>query len=318
MLDIKDLFFSYDKEPVLENISFSVPQGNHVSVIGESGCGKSTLLKLVYGLYDTDSGEIIFNGRYVRGPKYNLIPGADEMKYLAQDFGLMPYITVSENVGKYLSNIYKEKKQQRIRELLETVGMLEYADVKAQFLSGGQQQRVALARVLALEPKVLLLDEPFSQVDNFRANTLRRKLFGYLKQQNITCVIATHDSSDVLSFSDDVIVMRNGKIIAQGNPAALYNNPADIYVASLFGEANEIPARLIDGRNSIENLIIYPHQLRLTEKSLLKAEVVNSFFKGDYYLIEVLSEGSSIFFSHLKSIEKDSIVFLEATSDAVR
>ena len=164
MLKVHNIQFSYQNAAILKSISFSLEKGKNLAIIGESGCGKSTLLKLIYGLHDLDAGQIFWNDIEVLGPKYHLIPGMPFMKYLAQDFDLMPFITVAENVGKYLSNFFPEDKQVRIAELLEIVEMTEYADVKAKLLSGGQMQRVALARVLALEPEVLLLDEPFSHI----------------------------------------------------------------------------------------------------------------------------------------------------------
>ena len=169
--------FSYLNDSILENIDFELEKGAQLSLIGESGCGKSTLLKLIYGLLDCDNGTFFWNDIQILGPKYNLVPGMPFMKYLAQDFDLMPFITVGENVGKFLSNFYPKEKQNRIDELLELVEMTEFKHIKAKFLSGGQMQRVALARVLAQEPEVLLLDEPFSHIDNFRKNDLRRKIF---------------------------------------------------------------------------------------------------------------------------------------------
>lgn len=141
MLKVDNISFSYQEKPTLQNLSFTFDKGKNLAVIGESGCGKSTLLKLIYGLYDLDQGHIFWNDKEVLGPKYNLIPGMDFMKYLAQDFDLMPFITVAENVGKYLSNVYKDQKNERIAELLEIVEMPDYANVKAKNLSGGQMQR---------------------------------------------------------------------------------------------------------------------------------------------------------------------------------
>ena len=268
MLEVLNINFSYLKEITISNCNFTLQKGKTLAVIGESGCGKSTLLKLVYGLYDLDSGEINWNGISVLGPKFNLIPGMDTMKYLAQDFDLMPFISVAENVGKYLSNIYPETKNARINELLEIVEMQEFASVKAKYLSGGQMQRVAIARVLALEPELLLLDEPFSHIDNFRKNSLRRKLFAYLKQKEITCIVATHDSTDVLSFADEVLVMKAGNVVEEGTPDSIYKCPKNLYVASLFGDVNEIK---IDGKVQL----LYPHQLIVVAHSSLKVKVCN-------------------------------------------
>ncbi|HQK41097.1 MAG TPA: ABC transporter ATP-binding protein [Flavobacterium alvei] len=311
MLQIKNISFTYIENPVIENVSFEIAKGQHIAVIGESGCGKSTLLKLLYGLYDLDNGEILYNDEPILGPKFNLIPGKDYIKYLAQDFDLMPYITVEENVGKFLSNIYKEKKKVRVQELLEMVEMTEFAKVKAKYLSGGQQQRVALARVLALEPEILLLDEPFSQIDSFRKNSLRRNLFNYFKKKEITCIIATHDSTEALSFSDETIVLQNGKLIAKGNSRQLYENPPSYYVASLFGEVNELKGihfEDLDGTN--ETLIIYPHQLKVVEEGNITVIVKQSYFKGNHYLIKAAFERKAIFFEHHSELELNQEVRL--------
>lgn len=304
MLKVKNISFSYQEKPIIKTISFELKKGRSMAIIGESGCGKSTLLKLIYGLYDLEKGQIFWNDIEVLGPKYHLIPGMDFMKYLAQDFDLMPFITVAENVGKYLSNIYSEKKKQRIAELLEIVEMTDYANVKAQNLSGGQMQRVALARVLALEPEVILLDEPFSHIDNFRKNSLRRKLFGYLKEKQITTILATHDSSDVLSFADDVLVLKDGKIIEEGNPKTIYYYPKNKYIASLFGDVNELE---IGGKLEL----IYPNQLMIVEKSALKVEVVKNYFLGNHYLIEAKQNLKKVFFESENEIQKGAQIYLK-------
>ena len=304
MLAVKNISFSYNNEPNLHSISFGLNKGENLALIGESGCGKSTLLKLLYGLYDLEEGQIFWNETEVLGPKFHLIPGMPFMKYLAQDFDLMPFITVAENVGKYLSNFFPEEKQSRIAELLEIVEMTQYADVKAKLLSGGQMQRVALARVLALEPEVLLLDEPFSHIDNFRKNSLRRKLFAYLKEQNITCIVATHDSTDVLAFADEVAIMRDGKIIESGIPKFIYENPKDNYAASLFGDVNEIE---VSGKLQF----VYPHQFKVSMSSDLKVEVVNSYFRGSHYLIEAKFGNQILFFENDDLIGNGEVVGLK-------
>lgn len=311
MLKIKDVSFGYvNDETVLESITLPVKQGEYVALLGESGCGKSTLLEIIYGLMDLEHGEVFYNDEKLLGPKYHLIPGHPFMKYLAQDFSLMPYTTVAENVGEFLSNIYKEKKQNRVNELLEVVDMVDFAESKVKNLSGGQKQRVAIARVLAKEPKILLLDEPFSHIDNFRKNNLRRSLFSYLKSQNISCIVATHDSTDALSFADQVHIIRNKKIIASGTPNELYENPKDKYVASFFNEANEIPYQdvNIDREGSF---ILYPEQLKIAENSEIKAIVKASYFKGSFYLVEALLNKTPVLIHHDRSIEKGAVIGLK-------
>lgn len=311
MLQVENITFSYDKNKVIKNINFSVSKGQNIAIIGESGCGKSTLLKLIYGLYDLDEGQIFWNENEVLGPKFHLVPGMPFMKYLAQDFDLMPFITVAENVGKYLSNIYPEKKQSRINELLEIVEMTDYSNVKAKFLSGGQQQRVALAKVLALEPEILLLDEPFSQIDNFRKNSLRRKLFSYLKSKDITCLVATHDSSDSLSFADETIVLNAGEIVIKEKSDHLYKHPINKYVAALFGDVNELKlSELVEIGDADETLLIFPHQLKIVESGNLKVKIKHSYFKGSHFLIEAEANGNSIFFEHDSELKINSEVFL--------
>jgi ABC-type Fe3+/spermidine/putrescine transport system ATPase subunit len=263
-------------------------------------------------MFDLDEGKISYDGKPILGPKFNLIPGEDYIKYLAQDFDLMPYITVAENVGKFLSNSNKNKKDTRVNELLEMVEMTPFATVKAQYLSGGQMQRVAIARVLALEPEILLLDEPFSHIDNFRRSSLSRKLFAYLREKQITCIVATHDSSDVLSFADSVMIMKDGESVEMGSPKTIHHHPKNKYVASFFGDVNEIPSHfIIENSQSWEPLFIYPHELVVAVDSVLKVTTKKSYFRGSYYLIESVYENGTLFFQSEIDFPEDTIVFLK-------
>lgn len=312
MLHIKNISFSYDKSNTIQAVDFKLEKGKNLAIIGESGCGKSTLLQLIYGLYDLDEGQIFWNQKEVLGPKFNLIPGMPYMKYLAQDFDLMPYISVAENVGKFLSNVNPEQKRIRVQELLNLVEMSEFAQVKVKYLSGGQMQRVAIARVLALEPEVLLLDEPFSHIDNFRKNSLRRKLFTYLREKEITCLIATHDSADVLSFSDIVLVMQSGKIIEFDTPKNTFENPKSHYIASLFGDVNEIPNHYFDAHATSKGiLLVYPHQLELVTDSMLKVTVSTSYFRGSHHLIEATYPEGILFFENKIDVDIGTKVSLD-------
>ncbi|CAD5350637.1 ABC transporter ATP-binding protein [Flavobacterium bizetiae] len=311
MLDIQNISFSYTENPVIKNVSFTINKGENIAIIGESGCGKSTLLKLMYGLYDLNEGKIFYNEKPILGPKYNLIPGMPYMKYLAQDFDLSPFETVAENVGKFLSNGFANMKKLRVQELLEMVEMEQFSNVKAKFLSGGQQQRVALVRVLALEPEVILLDEPFSQIDAFRKNALRRNLFKYLKQKGITCIIATHDSTDALSFADEAIVMRNGEVIVKDNPVKIYEDPETKYVASLFGEVNEVPTHLlISYEDQMHKTLVYPHQFKMVSESNLPVKIRKTYFRGNHFLIETVYKRQLIFFESEIDLPLEQEIFL--------
>ncbi|MCM4160128.1 ABC transporter ATP-binding protein [Antarcticibacterium flavum] len=318
MLKLKNVTFAYDKKPILRNINFKLEKGEQLSIIGESGCGKSTLLQLIYGLHHTP-GRIFWEEKELLGPNFNLVPGEPFIKYLAQDFDLMLPLSVADNVGKYLSNMYPRKKNQRIKELLEVVEMSELSAVKAKHLSGGQQQRVALARALAREPEILLLDEPFSHIDHFRKNNLRRRIYSYLKENDITCITATHDSTDALSFADRTMVLKNGKIFAEAPPAELYKNPPNKYVASLFGDINEIEIRLLrPAEESRKKVLLYPHELKLSSSSGAKATVIESFFKGKDYLIKARLNGQVIFFEHHMRLEKNIDVLVNVADDILK
>jgi iron(III) transport system ATP-binding protein len=307
VLQVNNISFQYsEKTTVLKNINFSLKKGENLCVMGESGSGKSTLLKLVYGLLDLDEGTLFWNEVQILGPQYHLVPGMEFFKYVAQDFDLMPFISVSENIKKFLSRFYPEEAERRTQVLLEVIEMTPFADIKVKNLSGGQQQRVAIARALAKEPELLLLDEPFSQIDNFKKNSLRRKLFGYLKEKNIACIIATHDGNDALSFADKLMVIKNKQLIANNTPKEIYKNPQEKYIASLFDDVNEITL-------NNKQVLLYPHQIKVVEKPESQsehAEVINTYFKGAYWLIEAEFKGQKLFFNHVADLEKRKSIYL--------
>ena len=318
MLEVKKISFAYDEQPVLDTLSFNIKPGEHVAIMGESGCGKSTLLKIIYGLLPLKSGKINWNGNEVKGPLHNLIPGEPYMKYLAQDFDLMAFTTVKENITQYLSVFYPDEQKKRAKELLEMTEMTAYADVKVKNLSGGQQQRVALARVLAQKPELLLLDEPFSHIDNFRKNSIRRNLFEYLKNEGITWLTATHDYHDVLPFADRVIVLKDQEILADEAMMTLYRNPKQIYIASLFGEANVIPINILKSyADTTRRIIVYAHELRVSDNSGLEVTVQTSYHMGSHYLIKSLAGKEVIYFNSERPFELGKKVYLNIAIDTI-
>lgn len=300
MLSIKNVSFSYNERAVLKAISAEVSSGECLAIVGESGSGKSTLLKLIFGQMDVDNGTISWNNQPILGPKNKLVVGHDFMKYVAQEFDLMPYTSVSENIGDHLSNFYPDEKNARIKELIEVVELEGFENTKIQFLSGGQKQRVALARAIAKRPEVILLDEPFSHIDNFKKQSLRRNLFRYLKTNNIACVLASHDKDDVLSFADQMMVIHNGTVLVTDKPSNIYLKPKHPLVAAFFSEYS-----FIDGQ------YYYAHRINLVDNSLLKAVVKYNFYKGSFYLIEADLNGTVVVFTHPTALKENSVISLE-------
>ena len=305
MLTVDKISFSYKKDTVLHQINFSIEKGECLAIAGESGSGKSTLLKLIYGEYDLDKGRIFWNDQEILGPKFNLITGPDYMKYVAQEFDLMPFTTVENNIGKFLSNFYLEEKQQRIDELVAVVELEDVAKTKVKFLSGGQKQRVALARALAKKPEILLLDEPFSHIDNLKKQSFRRSLFKYLKKEQITCIVATHDRDDIISYADTMLFLYQGKSIAYDTPIDLYQNPKNNFVASFFDEFNEFKISEVSNSSKFGILIIYPHEISIVENSKFIGTTKQSFFRGDHYLIQIYFNERNIYVKHPTEIETD-------------
>lgn len=285
MLRVQNISFSYTDNAILSDINFSVLKGQSVALIGESGSGKSTLLKAIYGLIDLNKGDIYWKAEKVLGPAHHLVPGMPFMKYLAQDFDLMPFVTVAENVGRFLSNFYLKERADKVADLLDVVGMTEFANVKAKLLSGGQMQRVALARVLALEPELLLLDEPFSHIDYHLKNKLSEHVFTYCKKRNITVIYTSHTPEEILKFSDQVVILKNGKIVENDLPNHIYELPKTEYIAQLTGDVNLIPVSYL-GVNNNQVLLVRPHQFFISNEGYV-AEIIRSFYNGRVYLLKV-------------------------------
>lgn len=310
LLEIKNLFFSYQPEkPLFHNFNLRIEPGKLIALAGESGCGKSTLLNLIYGTLDWSEGSILLDGKPLLGPKGNIVPGEKDLKLVAQQYDLMPYSTVYDNVGKYLSNINLSAKREKVMELLEVVGLTEYADVKPQFLSGGQQQRVAIARALSVLPTLLLLDEPFSNLDYSRKIELRDKLFSYAEKMGISVLISTHDLQEIMPWLDQIIVLQDGRLIQNDTPEETYRHPYNDYVAKLLGEVNVIPDSLKE-RLSLPKRYYYPHEI-IVSATGIQAQVKESRFSGGYYWSRLLiGEHELICYSSKPLQGEERIAFL--------
>ncbi len=282
LLEIKNLDFSYHPEHKLfNNLHLRIAHGKIIGLAGESGCGKSTLLSLIYGLLDWQNGSIQLDGTPLLGPKGNIVPGENQLKLVAQHYDLMPYSSVYDNVGKFISNINLQAKHEKVNELLEVVGMQNYAHVKPQFLSGGQQQRVAIARALSVMPKLLLLDEPFSNLDFSRKIELRERLFSYVEKNNISVLISTHNIQEIMPWLDQIIILEDGRLIQNDSPIETYRHPYNSYVARLLGEVNILTSEF-QNELKLPKSYYFPDQIQISEQGTT-AQVLESRFSGSYY-----------------------------------
>ena len=278
--------YSEDKNAGVNAIDFSIEKGDFVAIVGESGSGKSTLLKLIYGTLAPDSGEICFKGEHLPGPHEKLIPGHDSMKMLSQDFNLNLYAKVYENIESMLSNENVQAKRQKSMEMMELLGIGGLLNKRIVELSGGEQQRVALARAIITEPDVLLLDEPFSQLDAVLKAQFRADLKRLCNFLGITIILVSHDPVDGLTLANRMLILKDGMLIESGEPVKIYNSPSHIYTARLLGNAFVLPAdeaKLLGIRTKAANVMIYPEWVQLKSSWTSKMYVVKEiFFKGFY------------------------------------
>lgn len=320
MLQVLVSNFKYHTNPaktILENLKFTIDKGENLAILGESGCGKSTLLHIIYGLVHLENGSIYWNGDKLLGPNHKLIPGEPFMKLVSQELELMPFTTVAENIAEHLNRQDSIRDDKRIDELLAVVELESYKQIKVANLSGGQKQRVAIAKALANEPELLLFDEPFSSIDNFLKNKLRRKLFKYLKEKEITCVTATHDSEEALAFADNILLLKDGGKEIYGSPQQLFNSFSTEYQGGFFGEISVLESELISESSEAKFAYLLPHQLSVSiKKTSLEVEVQDSFYKGTHYLIMAAYLDKPVYFNHIKSLASGATVYLKKANGA--
>ena len=227
-LSVKKLYKKIDDKDVLKHISFDVKNGEFLSVLGPSGCGKTTLLRILIGLDHQNEGEIFMDGKEISSLK----PNERQMGIIFQNYALFPNMTVFENVeyALKLDKNLKEKSKEIAQRTLEQIGMMEHANKKPRQLSGGQQQRVAIARTLALNPKVILLDEPISALDVTNREIMKKELKDIQKKFNSTMIFITHEQEEAFYLSDRIMVMSEGKIEQLDTPKNIYDHPANQYI----------------------------------------------------------------------------------------
>ncbi|WP_315567227.1 ferric ABC transporter ATP-binding protein [Aggregatibacter aphrophilus] len=241
-LVLKNITKSFGKSVVIDNLDLTIKRGTMVTLLGPSGCGKTTVLRLVAGLENPTSGQIFIDGEDVTKSS---IQNRD-ICIVFQSYALFPHMSIGDNVGYGLrmQNVNKEERKQRIKEALELVDLAGFEDRYVDQISGGQQQRVALARALVLKPKVLLFDEPLSNLDANLRRAMREKIRELQQSLGITSLYVTHDQTEAFAVSDEVIVMNKGKIMQKAPAKELYQRPNSLFLANFMGESSILPATL--------------------------------------------------------------------------
>ena len=247
VLELDGVTKSYRSESAVDEISLSVRDGELLTLLGPSGCGKTTTLRLIAGLERPTAGTVRVDGETVADGASSLEPENRDIGLVFQDFALFPHLTVEENIAFGLTDADEAERRERVADLLDLVSLAGYADRTPDRLSGGQKQRVALARSLAPEPEVLLLDEPFSNLDVRLRTETREEVRRILKEAGVTAVSVTHDQEEALSISDRVAVMHDGGIEQVGRPEAVFEHPESRFVAEFLGQAGFLSGRFEDG-----------------------------------------------------------------------
>ena len=282
-LSLKDISKKYKDKEILKNISFDIKEGELVCILGPSGCGKTTLLNIIGGFVSDYSGDVLLSNENIN----NIPPEKREIATVFQSYGLFTHKNVIDNVsyGLKLLKIDRNTREKRAQEMLEKVGLAGYDKKKIKELSGGEQQRVAIARSMVLNPKLLLLDEPLSNLDVHLRDVMRKEIKRIQKQFGVTMIIVTHDQEDAFKLADRVIVINEGHIEQIGTPEELYKEPKSNFISSFIGENNIIG----------ENLVIRPEEISIKLDNSGDGEVVDVTYLGATveYLVET-SDGNTL------------------------
>ena len=299
-LKISDLKKYYNEsEPLIRNLNFSVNKGEIVSFIGESGSGKTTFLKCLAGLEKINSGSIELNGKILNDDTTFVNPNLRKIGFVFQDYPLFPHINVLENITINLEKSFFSK----LDYILQLTNLKDLCERFPDQLSGGEQQRVCLARALIREPDLLLLDEPFSNLDSSIKFTIQQEIHKIIKQTKTTTILVTHDIKDTFNISDKILIFKAGILQQYDNPVNMYCNPVNCYCAKILGELNQVS---INGKT----YFIRPEKIKLTETSKFKAKVEKSLFAGKEYKITANVEGESWSFFNEDSIDIDKNIYL--------
>ncbi len=306
LLRLEHVRHTYGKQVVINDLSLTLRQGDIGCLLGPSGCGKTTVLRCIAGFEAISAGEILLNETRVSSADSFVSPEQRHMGMVFQDYALFPHLTVAENIGFGLHRMLKAEREQRMAELLKIVSLVDVSDKYPHELSGGQQQRVALARALAPRPDLLLLDEPFSNLDVSLRERLSLEVRDILKSQGMTAILVTHDQDEAFAIADEIGVMYEGEIQQWDTAYNLYHRPANRFVANFIGQGIFVPGRVIDWqqveielgvlkgeilhqpvsdcdvykKGSIVDVLLRPDDIVHDDTSSLQASVVHKAFRG--------------------------------------
>lgn len=305
----------------VDQVSFELARGEVLALLGPSGCGKSTILRLIAGFERPDAGAVFIGGHSVATPWQQLAPERRQVGMVFQDYALFPHLTVQQNVAFGLRDLPRSKRFHRAEQLLEQVGLAGLGRRYTYELSGGQQQRVALARAMAPNPALLLLDEPFSNLDTALRQRMREEIRAILKESDITAIIVTHDQKDAFVVADRIAVMNQGKLLQVDTAQKVYTRPATEFVASFIGHNNmitgrfdahngciatelgRVPCETVPGSPDGEvTVCLSPRCIHVDPAGSLRARVVASTYEGSALEVTValpMGDGDRHFVIHL-------------------
>lgn len=303
MLELKNLNVSYGSTPAVVDVSLHLASGRIGCLVGPSGCGKTTVLRTIAGFQTPTAGEVWLAGRQVSAPSRVVAPEHRQVGMVLQDLALFPHLTVAQNIGFGLGHLSRAKRIHRVGELLDIIGLHDLARVYPHQLSGGQQQRVAIARAMAPRPKLLLLDEPFSSLDPELREQLPRELRRIFREEEATVLLVTHDQTEAFAMSDEIGVMRAGRLDQWDTAYFLYHRPATRFVADFIGEGVMLPGKIVDehhvdtelgvvfSKRPLElpadqfvDVLLRPDDVLHDDNSPLKLCIVTRTFRGAHFL----------------------------------
>ncbi|MGF1741093.1 ABC transporter ATP-binding protein [Vibrio profundum] len=320
-LHIQDLVCGYGRQEVLKQVSLEINHGDIVCLLGASGCGKTTLLKALAGLLPAASGKITLQGETITDDQWQLPPDKRHIGMIFQDYALFPHLTVAKNIAFGLRHLSKSLQGNKVTEMLELVQLSALAERYPHQLSGGQQQRVAIARSLASQPDLLLLDEPFSNIDAQVRHQLVVEMRQLLKQQGVTAVFVTHSKEEAFAFADQLAVMNQGEIEQYGPASQLYHHPASRFVANFLGGGSYLAAtRISEHEFSTElgkvtaraqtdiaisapcEVLLRPQQIQLNVQHNSDIRVIEQQFMGDHCRYVIDMKGNKMLASASESL----------------